>query len=145
MKKIFLSLFVIITFLAYSIHQQSEAKEALTGVTNSHQVLPPHDPVVMIGQRGLYRDGTYLGSVEDVFYGNIQVQAIISGGRITDVIFLQHPSDRRTSIQINEVMMPILKSEAIQAQSAEVDIVSGATESSVGFKASLAKALAEAK
>jgi uncharacterized protein with FMN-binding domain len=93
----------------------------------------------------LYKDGTFTGSVADAYYGNIQVQVVISGGKIADVIFLQYPNDRHTSVQINTQAMPYFKSQAIQAQSANVDGVSGATESSIAFQQSLASALAIAK
>ncbi len=94
---------------------------------------------------GQYVDGTYNGSVADAYYGNIQVQAVISGGKLTDVIFLQHPNDRRTSIEINDQAMPYLKAEALLAQNASVDIVSGASDSSQAFRESLGVALALAK
>lgn len=91
------------------------------------------------------KDGTYTGSVEDAFYGNIQVQAVVSGGKITDVIFLDHPQDNRTSIFINSQAMPMLKAEAISAQSANVGIISGASDSSMAFQKSLASALSKAQ
>lgn len=93
---------------------------------------------------GTYRDGTYTGSVADAYYGYIQVRAVIQQGKIADVAFLQYPNDRRTSIEINSQALPLLKVEAIQAQSAQVDIVSGATDSSIAFRESLASALAQA-
>lgn len=93
---------------------------------------------------GKYKDGTYTGSVADAFYGNIQVKAVVSGGKIVDVIFLQYPNDRQTSIEINTQAMPILKQEAIAAQSAQVDGVSGATASSGAFIQSLQSALNQA-
>lgn len=96
-------------------------------------------------QKGQYKDGLYTGSVQDAFYGNIQVQAVISGGKITDVIFLQFPNDNRTSQYVNSQADPMLKQEAIQAQSAQVDIVSGASASSQAFQASLADALSKAR
>jgi len=92
-----------------------------------------------------YKDGTYTGDAADAFYGMIQVQAIITGGRITNVQFLQAPNDRGTSISINEQADPMLAQEAIQAQSAQVDIVSGATDSSNAFIQSLQSALDKAK
>jgi uncharacterized protein with FMN-binding domain len=94
---------------------------------------------------GAYKDGTYTGSVQDAFYGNIQAQAVISGGKITDVVFLQYPNDNRTSQYINSVADPMLKQEAIQAQSAQVNIISGASASSQAFQVSLADALSQAK
>jgi uncharacterized protein with FMN-binding domain len=94
---------------------------------------------------GLYKDGTYSGSVEDAFYGPLQVQAIIANGKISDVIFLQYPNDNRTSQYVNSQADPMLKQEAIAVQSAKVDIISGASASSQAFQASLGNALAKAK
>lgn len=93
---------------------------------------------------GQYVDGTYTGSAANAYYGNIQVKATISGGKLTDVTFLQYPNDRNTSVYINQQAMPALRAEAIQAQSANVDGVSGASDSSAAFKQSLASALAQA-
>lgn len=104
----------------------------------------PNMPM-MKQQMGMYKNGTYTGSVADAFYGNLQVQAVISGGRITDVIFLQFPNDNSTSQYVNSQADPMLKQEAIQAQSAQVDIISGASASSQAFQQSLADALAQAK
>ena len=92
-----------------------------------------------------YKDGEYNGTIADAYYGNVQIKAVIAGGKIADVQFLDYPQDRRTSIEISNYAMPILKTEAIQIQSAEVDIVSGATQTSQAFRDSLAVALAEAK
>src|ERR1035437_10217611 len=75
---------------------------------------------------GAFIDGTYTGVVADAYYGNIQVQAVIQNGALADVLFLQHPSDRNTSVRINNMAMPQLKSEAISAQSAYVNTISGA-------------------
>jgi uncharacterized protein with FMN-binding domain len=94
---------------------------------------------------GQYKNGTYTGSVQDAFYGNIQVQAVISNGKITTVNFLQYPNDNRTSQYVNGIADPMLAQEAIQAQSAQVDIVSGASASSQAFQASLADALSQAR
>jgi uncharacterized protein with FMN-binding domain len=91
---------------------------------------------------GLYKNGTFTGSVQDASYGNMQVQAVISGGKLTDVIFLQYPNDNRTSQYVNGQALPMLKQEAIQAQSANINMISA---SSPAFQASLADALAQAK
>jgi uncharacterized protein with FMN-binding domain len=94
---------------------------------------------------GGYRDGSFTGNVVDAYYGNVQVKALISNGRIYDVQFLDYPQDRNTSREINSQAMPILKSEAIQTQNANVDIVSGASATSQAFIESLTSALAQAK
>ena len=99
------------------------------------------------GQMGMmsrYKDGSYTGDVTDAFYGNVQVKVTISGGKITDVQFLQYPNDRQTSVEINSQAMPLLGQEAIQAQSAQVDGVSGATQTSGAFIQSLQTALQKA-
>lgn len=93
----------------------------------------------------LYNDGTYTGSAADAYYGNVQVQVTVSGGVITNVTFLQKPGDRSTSVYINSQATPILASEAIKAQSASVNAVSGATDTSQAFKQSLSSALTQAK
>ncbi len=94
---------------------------------------------------GLYKDGTYTGPETNAFYGTVQVEAIVQNGKITDVEFLDYPQDRRTSVRINSFAVPALQSEAIQAQSANVDIISGATLTSRAFMQSLQAALDAAK
>ena len=59
--------------------------------------------------------------------------------------FAQYPNDRDESVQINQAAMPQLKQEAIQAQSSNVDVISGATQTSQAFVQSLASALSQAK
>lgn len=95
-------------------------------------------------QSGQYKNGTYTGPSVDVFYGYVQVQAVIQNGQLADVRFLQYPSDRRTSQSINRQAMPILTQEAVQAQSASVNGVSGASATSQGFVQSLENALSQA-
>ncbi len=92
-----------------------------------------------------YKDGTFTGSVADAFYGNVQVQAIVTGGKITQVNFLQYPNDQRTSQSINSQAMPLLQSEAISAQSERVSGVSGASATSQAFIQSLGSALGQAR
>ena len=94
---------------------------------------------------GQYVDGQYVGDVTDAFYGNVQVQATVSGGKLTNVQFLSYPNDRGHSVMINSQAMPLLVSEAIQTQNANVNIISGATDTSQAFIQSLGSALSQAK
>ncbi|MDB5194988.1 MAG: FMN-binding protein [Parcubacteria group bacterium] len=94
---------------------------------------------------GQYKDGTYTGSVADAYYGNLQVAAVVSGGKLTKVNVLQYPNDRGESVQINQQALPVLIREAIAAQSAHVNGVSGASDTSPAFVQSLGVALASAK
>jgi uncharacterized protein with FMN-binding domain len=106
---------------------------------------PTPAPTPLPTPKGLYVNGTYTGSVADAYYGNVQVEAIINGGKLADVQFLQYPDTHSTSVYINSQAMPYLKQEAIQAQSANVNIISGATDTSMAFQQSLGAALAQAK
>ncbi|MHB0865332.1 MAG: FMN-binding protein [Minisyncoccota bacterium] len=94
---------------------------------------------------GLYADGSYTGSAADAYYGTVQVKAIVRSGQLADVQFLQYPNTHSNSIYINSQAMPLLTQEAIQAQSANVNGVSGATFTSEAFAQSLAVALVKAK
>lgn len=108
--------------------------------------VPTPTPVVTpTKSTGIYKDGTYTGSVADAYYGNVQVQVTISGGRMTSIQFLDYPQDRSTSIRINSRAMPILIQEALSAQSAKVNGVSGASATSPAFVESLTYALNQAK
>ncbi len=121
--------------------QTQAATPAQSAQTQPAQTSAPAQPQQPQGQ---YKDGTYTGPSVFVYYGNVQVQAIIQGGKIADVKFLQYPSDRSTSQYINSQAMPMLTQEAIAAQSANVSGVSGASETSSGFVQSLGPALAQA-
>lgn len=106
---------------------------------------PQPNPAPAPKPAGQFKDGQYTGNSADAYYGNVQVQATISGGRLTGVQFLDYPQDRRQSQQISSYALPRLTQEAIAAQSANVDIVSSATQTSLAFQQSLASALAQAK
>ena len=96
-------------------------------------------------QSGKYKNGTYKGPVTDAYYGMVQVQANVANGQLASVKVLQYPNDRRTSRYINSQALPVLKQEAIVAQSGDVDFVSGATLTSQAFVHSLNQAMAQAK
>jgi uncharacterized protein with FMN-binding domain len=91
-----------------------------------------------------YTNGSFTGPAVDAYYGLVQVQVTIQGGRLASVEVLQYPSDRRTSRVINAQALPILESEVISAQSARVDIVSGATLTSHAYLRSINAALHQA-
>ncbi len=97
-----------------------------------------------VAGNGSLADGAYTGPAVDAYYGLVQIQAIVRGGRLAGIKVLQYPSDRRTSVAINRQALPMLRDEAVAAQSANVDIVSGATLTSKAFIRSLSGALKQA-
>jgi uncharacterized protein with FMN-binding domain len=76
-------------------------------------------------------------------FGTVQVEIDIAGGALVDVTALQLPSGGRDS-QVSAYAEPILRSEALQAGSASIDTVSGATYTSMGYIESLQSALDQA-
>ena len=93
---------------------------------------------------GQYADGTYQGTAIEEPWGTFQVQAVISGGKLTNVVLVSSPSDNH-SRRINSQAVPILTQGAIAAQGANVDMVSGATWTSDSYVTSLQAALDQAK
>lgn len=143
MKKIFLSLAVVLSFILYSFSQRSGSDEQPVS-QNGTPSQPASSPQISNKHLPL-KDGQYSGSLADAFYGNVQVQVSIVGGKISDVQFLDYPHDRGESIQINSQAMPLLKTEVIQTQSANVDVISGATQTSEAFVKSMQSALIQAQ
>ena len=84
---------------------------------------------------------TYTGTAIQTRYGAVQVQVTISNGKITGVTTLQAPSGDPHSSSVSAAATPVLASEALAAQSAKIDTVSGATFTSQGYLASLQSAL----
>ncbi len=87
---------------------------------------------------------TYDGQVFENQYGPVQVRVVMQGGKITDVQALQMPVDHQRSAEISQYAEPYLRQEVLQAQSAQIDIVSGATFTSENYAQSLQSALDQA-
>jgi uncharacterized protein with FMN-binding domain len=169
MKKFILSMFVMVSFGLYVISQNTgnnSSNNPIAPIVVSKNItpvkkkpiavaiVPPATPPVSTPaptpvipapvKNGIYNDGTYIGNSANAYYGNVQVQVAITNGRITDVKFLDYPQGARNSARINAQAMPILAQEAISAQSANVNGVSGASETSSAFIQSLTSALSQA-
>jgi uncharacterized protein with FMN-binding domain len=81
------------------------------------------------------------GEVVDTPYGSAQVRVILSVGRIVDVEPILLPSATKRSRTISNSAEAWLRKRAITAQSAEFDVLSGATYTSRAYMASLESAL----
>lgn len=143
---------VTIVFAAYSMvvrHQHSEPVIAPSlsnpNSTTTTLATPTNPTPKSSTPSSSYKDGTYTGSVENAFYGNVQVSATIRGSKLSAVNFLESPNDNPNSIYVNQTAIPYLKQEAVQAQSSHVNIVTGATLTSQAFMQSLARALSQAQ
>ena len=91
------------------------------------------------------KSGSFTGQSYANPYGNVQVQVVISGGKITDVKTIQYPNGHQQSVFINSQALPLLEQEVLQAQSARINIIGGATFTSQGYAQSVQSALDAAR
>ena len=89
-------------------------------------------------------DGTFDGGVYDAYFGPVQVEIIVRGGKVVSCKATQYPDHRRTSVSINQQALPILEREVVMVQSAKVHMISGATLTSRAYAASLVDAIQQA-
>jgi uncharacterized protein with FMN-binding domain len=82
-----------------------------------------------------------IGQAVQTMYGQVQVKIVLTGSRLTSITPLQLPNNDPRSVQIAAGAVPILRSEALKANSARIDVVSGATYTSNGYAQSLQSAL----
>jgi len=86
---------------------------------------------------------TIQGPAVDMRWGPVQVTIVVKGKVLTDVQATA-PTERSRSAFINNQAIPVLRQEALQAKSANIDLLSGATMTSEAFAQSLQAALTQA-
>lgn len=86
----------------------------------------------------------YIGDTAQTQWGPVQVRITVRNGRITGATAVQYPNGNGNDQVINSYALPVLSQEAVAAQSAQIDLVSGATVTSVGYVQSLQSALDKA-
>lgn len=93
------------------------------------------------GSTGGTTTGTVTGDAADTRYGPVQVQVTVKDGKIESVTATEYPTQGPRDQQINAYAIPALNSEAVAANGAGIDMISGATFTSEGYIASLQSAL----
>lgn len=93
---------------------------------------------------GTGSNGTFTGGSIDTPYGSVQVAVTVAGGSISEVTAVHLTDQGGRSVQLSNYAAPILRGEVIQSQSAQVDMVSGATYTSEAYLSSLQSALDQA-
>jgi uncharacterized protein with FMN-binding domain len=88
--------------------------------------------------------GAYTGDSIMTRWGAVQVQITVADGKITAAEAVEYPQANPRDRQINAYALPVLAQEATQAQSADIDAVSGATVTSDGYIQSLQSAIDQA-
>lgn len=84
---------------------------------------------------------TVTGDSVQTRWGPVQVRVTLKNGEITDVTAVASPTGNPRDEEINAYAIPQLRREALAAQSARIDSVSGASYTSDGYKRSLQSAL----
>ena len=87
---------------------------------------------------------TVTGPVAQTRWGPVQVQLTVQDRKIAGVSVVEYPSNNSRDKEINSYALPILVQNTLNAQSAKIDMVSGATVTSEGYLQSLQGALDQA-
>ena len=126
---------VTVLVLLFSYHTSTSSRFAPT-------------PAAMATRDGdaaeLAESGTFDGDAVVTRFGVVQVRITLVDGRIASVQALQVPNRDRHDELINQRAVPVLNAEALRAQSADIDQVSGATLTSQGYAQSLQSAIDKA-
>ena len=88
--------------------------------------------------------GTFTGGTAQTAYGPVQVQIVVQNNTITSANAIRYPTGNSHDVAIAQYAIPVLNREAVQAQSAQISMVSGATYTSSGYIQSLQSALSAA-
>jgi len=119
------------------------ATKTASAPTPARSALPRSAAPPKSGGSGL-RTGTYAGTAVSHKYGTVKVTITVASGRMTNAT-AAYTASSQLSEKINSDAMPKLRSEALAAQSANIDTVSGATYTSGAYRSSLQAALDRAR
>ena len=87
---------------------------------------------------------SYDGGTAQTEWGPVQVRITVQDGKITASKAVVYPTGNGRDHEINSYALPVLNQEVVQAQSANIDMVSGATVTSDGYVRSLQSAIDQA-
>lgn len=149
-KKVVLISGLVVLLGAFVVYEKFIAtQQPTTEVLNTKQTQTTGDttptPQPTNTTTANYKDGIYTGKETSSIYGKAKAEVVIVNGKIKDVLFPEFPNDRVPSTTKSNMAMPIIKQEVIAAQNANVNTVSGATETSASFIKSIADALRQAQ
>jgi uncharacterized protein with FMN-binding domain len=142
----------LVLLLSFKSHTAGAPKSALAGTGAGSTPAPTagpggagtRSPSLRRMKQPQGRHGTFTGDPIDTPYGTMQVAAVITNGKLTSVKVVRQTDVGGRSAQIDAAALPVLKSEAMSAHSAHIDVVSGATYTSRGYAESLQSALDKA-
>lgn len=115
-----------------------------TGGSGSDESTPTSSPSPNGSSSGSSADKIYAGSIAQTRWGPVQVEITVADSKITKVDVVQYPDGNHRDEEINAYAIPTLVQETLSAQSAKIDMISGATVTSDGYVESLQSALDKA-
>ena len=139
---IWLASTVTIVVLLFGYHTSTNQTSTAAPTSSAHSAPAPTPAPTPTAGSAATR--AYTGSVAETRWGPVQVEISVADHRVSDVTVLQQPDGNRRDGEINDYALPILIQDTISAQSANIDMVSGATVTSEGYLHSLQAALDEA-
>ena len=107
--------------------------------TPSTTVRPP-SPTSSVAAPSTY---SVLGAGVPSEFGVFQVEIVVEDGEMVDLITISEPNDRK-SRRINDDVIPLYEEAVISTQSADIDVISGATVTWGAYTASIRSAMDEA-
>ena len=142
MKKTILSSLLILIFGSYALNKHTT--NTVIPIDQKRDLLTSASSTASVSGIS-YRDGRYIGTLTDAYYGNVQVGLVVTGGKLAEVTFIKYPDQQQNSVRLNQEAILRLKSEVIAKQSGDVDSITGASLTSAAFLESISSALAQAK
>jgi uncharacterized protein with FMN-binding domain len=142
-KKIVLWLMSTTTVLVLLFSYHTSTSSTNSAAADSSVVAPVGSSATTTGGASS-SSSTYTGDSASTRWGPVQVQISVANGTVTDVSVIDYPSGNGKDQQINARALPVLVRETLAAQSADIDMVSGATVTSEGYLESLQSALDQA-
>ncbi|MEK1399286.1 FMN-binding protein [Limosilactobacillus fermentum] len=133
-------------YLMFFKHDQSQetAQSQATAASDTESESSTTTSSSTSSSNSTMKDGTYPGKSTSTEWGDVQVKITVASGKITQITVLKHPTGGKSD-EINSRSLPTYKQEALAAQSANINQVSGATETYKGFTGSLQSAINQAE
>ena len=144
-------LVLLLGFKTHSARQLVQPPPAIaassppTPQTSAAQSAPSTKQPSAAAPPGKPQTRTVTGSSIGTRYGDVEVQVVLTGTQITDVVPVRLPDSNGVDQEIDQQVVPILIQETLTAQSSNIQAVSGATYTSDGYIRSLQSALDKAK
>lgn len=133
-------------YLMFFKHDQSQetAQSQATAASDTESESSTTTSSSTSSSNSTMKDGAYTGKSTSTEWGDVQVKITVASGKITQITVLKHPTGGKSD-EINSRSLPTYKQEALAAQSANINQVSGATETYKGFTGSLQSAINQAE